>query len=232
MTELEDFIVEKAYQPTEEEKHAISELKANGLTANDWNSQKNGIKLFKDHLREYMYYEQNCRCAYCRIELPIGCCFLQREHIVYKNLHPQWMFEPRNLCIACDRCNNFKLDTEVLNNPTVKAYPKDSKDFLIVNPFLDKYSEHIELKNGIIYEGKTKKGKFTVATCQLYRIELALERAKMRMKEENPDTVQAQMLVLLSTIPASEEEINKVKENLKKIVRMYKKSHKSFLGRL
>lgn len=225
MTELEDFIVENAYQPTEEEKQAISELKSKGLTAKDWDSGKKGIKSYKDNLRDYMYYEQNCRCAYCRIELPIGCCFLQREHIVYKNLHPQWMFEPRNLCIACDRCNNFKLETEVLNNPAVRAYPQKSKDFLIVNPFLDKYSEHIELKNGIIYEGKTKKGKFTVETCHLYRIDLVLERAKMRMKEENPDTVLTQMLVLISKEPASEEEIKKVKEKLRKIVRMYKKSH-------
>lgn len=225
MTELEDYIVENAYQPTEEEKQAISELKTNGLTPKDWESQKNGIKSFKDNLREYMYYAQNCRCAYCRIELPIACCFMQREHIVYKNLHPQWMFESRNLCIACDRCNNFKLATEVMCNPSARAYPKESKDFLIVNPFLDKYSDHIELKNGIIYEGKTDKGKFTVETCHLYRLDLALERAKMRMKKENPDTVQTQLLVLISTIPASAEEIKKVKENLKKIVKMYKMAH-------
>lgn len=225
MTEQEDFIVEKAYQPTEEEKQAISELKSKELTAKEWDSGKKGIKSYKNNLREYMYYEQNCRCAYCRIELPIGCCFLQREHIVYKDLHPQWMFEPRNLCVACDRCNNCKLDTEVLNNPAIMAYPEESKEFLIVNPFLDKYSEHIELKNGIIYEGKTKKGKFTVETCHLYRIDLALERAQIRMEKENPDTIQAQMLVLLSTIPASAEEINKVQEKLKKIVRMYKKNH-------
>lgn len=225
MTELEDFIVEKAYQPTEEEKQAISELESKGLTAKDWDSGKNGIKSYKKNLREYMYYEQNCRCAYCRIELPIGCCFLQREHIVYKDLHPQWMFESRNLCIACDRCNNFKLATEVLSNPAVRAYPQKSKDFLIVNPFLDKYSEHIELKEGIIYEGKTKKGKFTVKTCHLYRIDLALERAKMRMETENPDSVQTQMLALVSKNPASAEEINKVKEILEKIVMMYKKTH-------
>lgn len=225
MTEQEDFIVENAYQPTEEEKQAISELKSKGLTAKDWESGKKGIKSYKDNLRDYMYYEQNCRCAYCRIELRIGCSFMQREHIVYKDLHPQWMFEPRNLCVVCDRCNNFKQTTEVLSNPEANTFPEESKDFLIVNPFLDKYSEHIELKNGIIYEGKTDKGKFTVETCHLYRIDLALERAKMRMEKENPDTIQAQMLVLLSTIPASVEEINKVKENLKKIVRMYKRSH-------
>lgn len=88
MTDLEDFIVQDAYQPTEEEKLAIAELEKKGLVAKDWNSKKKGIKSFKDNMREYMYYEQNCRCAYCRIELPIACCFLQREHIVPKDLHP------------------------------------------------------------------------------------------------------------------------------------------------
>lgn len=120
--------------------------------------QKAGITDFKDHMREYMYYEQNCRCAYCRIELPIACCFLQREHIIPKAPHPKWMFEPRNLCFACDRCNNFKGDEEVLRNQYAVAYPTDSKDFLIVNPFLDKYSDHIELRMGSYMLGGQRKG--------------------------------------------------------------------------
>lgn len=160
MTEEEDYIVQNPYQPTEKEKLAIEELANKGLESGDWNSKKTGITEFKDHMREHMYYEQNCRCAYCRTELPIACCFLQREHIVPKAPHPQWMFEPRNLCFACDKCNNFKGDEEVLRNRYAVAYPTDSKDFLIVNPFLDKYSDHIELKDGIIYIWENKEGAF------------------------------------------------------------------------
>lgn len=222
MTELEDYVVKNTYQPSEDEKKAISELKKKGLVPDDWNSSKKGIKSFKDNLRRHMYYEQNCRCAYCRIELPIACCFLQREHIVYKNLHPQWMFEPRNLCFACDRCNNYKDDTEVLSNPSAAGYPTEGKDFLIVNPFLDKYSEHIELKNDILYVGKTNKGKFTVQTCHLYNLDLALERAKMKMEKENPDTVLTQLLSLLSAMAVSEGEMKRVLENFSKIVEMFK----------
>ena len=114
MTEEEDYIVQNPYQPTEKEKLAIEELVNKGLESGDWNSKKTGITEFKDHMREHLYYEQNCRCAYCRTELPIACCFLQRDHIVPKAPHPQWMFEPRNLCFACDKCNNFKGDKEVL----------------------------------------------------------------------------------------------------------------------
>ena len=171
-----------------------------------------------------MYYEQNCRCAYCRIELPIACCFLQREHIVPKTPHPKWMFDPRNLCFACDRCNNYKNDDEVLRNPDVANYPVESDDYLIINPFLDKYSDHIELKEGIIYVGKTDKGRFTINTCHLYNTEFALERAKQRMKDEKPEAVRSQLLSLLSSSPATAEEINKVKQNSEKIVKMYKRS--------
>ena len=225
MTEHEDYIVQVPYQPTEKERHTIEELMTKGLVSDDWNSKKTGITEFKDHMREHMYYEQNCRCAYCRIELPIACCFLQREHIIPKAMHPKWMFEPRNLCFTCDRCNNFKGDEEVLKNQYAANYPTESNDFLIINPFLDKYSDHIILKNDIIYVGKTKKGRFTINTCHLYRTDLALERAKKRMETENPDTVRTQLLSLLSSLPISDEEKSKVLVNFGKIVKIYKQNH-------
>lgn len=225
MAKLEDFIVQTPYQPSDKEKAAISELKAKGLVPGDWSSGKNGIESFKNNMRDYMYYEQNCRCAYCRIELPIACCFLQREHIVPKTLHPKWMFEPRNLCFACDRCNNYKNDDEVLSNPNVEDYPQSSGDFLIVNPFIDRYSDHIELKEGIIYIGKTDKGRFTINTCHLYNPAFALERAKHRMKEEDPDTVLSQLLSLLLSTNTASEEIDKIKRDSEKIVKMYKRLH-------
>lgn len=226
MTELEDFIVQEPYQPTDEERDAISELEMKGLLPDDWSTGKGGIDSFKNNMREYMYYEQNCRCAYCRIELPIACCFLQREHIVPKTPHPKWMFEPRNLCFTCDRCNNYKNNNEVIQNPDIENYPTESNDYLIINPFLDKYSNHIELMKGIIYVGKTDKGRFTINTCHLYNPEFALERAKQKMKDKDPETVQSQLLSLLSSTHATAEEINKVKQNSEKIVKMYKRLNK------
>ena len=102
----EDYIVTNPYQPTEDEKAAINKLEKRGLVAGDWESQSKGIVSFKNNLREHMFYQQKFRCAYCRLEVSIATCFLQREHIAPKILHPKWMFSPQNLCIACDRCNN------------------------------------------------------------------------------------------------------------------------------
>lgn len=50
---------------------------------------------------------------------------------------------------------------------------------------------------GVIYTGKTDKGTFTIATCNLSRVELAEERAEKRMEEENSDSVLYQLLSLL-----------------------------------
>ena len=56
--------------------------------------------------------------------VPIACEPLHREHIVYKDEHPQWIFLPENLCVSCYWCNVYKGATEVLKNPQTVEYPK------------------------------------------------------------------------------------------------------------
>lgn len=200
MTELEDFVVREPYRPTEEEKQTIKELEAGGLKAEDWDSEKKHIKSFKKNLRNDMYKKQNKLCAYCRIHVPIACVPMHREHIVYKDEHPQWMFLPENLCIACPCCNEWKGTTEVLDNPQTRTYPITSNGFKIIHPLYDRYSDHIELIGGILYKGKTKKGKFTIDTCHLYRVELAEERVDQKMYTQNEGSIIAD-LVQLTILP-------------------------------
>ena len=184
MTEQEDFIVTEAYTPTADEAAAIKELEDKGLVPDDWDSGKNGIKSFKKNFRRYMYNNQNKLCAYCRIHVPICCDPMHREHIVYKSEHPQWMYLPQNLCLACATCNEYKGTIEVLCNPRVKTYPKKGNGFKIIHPLYDRYSEHIELVGDILYRAKTEKGLFTIKTCHLDRVELAEERVDNKRKEE------------------------------------------------
>ncbi len=202
MTEKEDFVVQEPYQPTAKEKQAIEELmnKAQGLVVSDWDSNKTDIKSFKKNLRFDMYKKQNKLCAFCRIHVPFACVHMHREHIVYKNEHPQWTFLPENICVACLSCNVFKGTTEVLTNPLIKTYPKDGNGFKIIHPLYDKYSTHIELLGGVLYRGKTDKGIFTINTYHLYRVELAEERADQRMYKENKGSIIAE-LVYLTTLP-------------------------------
>lgn len=201
MTDKEDFIVQEPYQPTEEEKQAIKELadKEQGLVADDWDSQKTYIKSFKKNLRNDMYKKQNKLCAFCRIHVPLACVPMHREHIVYKNKHPQWTFLPENLCVACPSCNEYKGTTEVLVDPQTITYPNVGDGFKIIHPLYDRYSDHIELLGGVLYRGKTDKGIFTIEKCHLYRVGLAEERADQKMYVDNKGNIIAE-LVHLATI--------------------------------
>ena len=199
MTKEENFVVREPYQPTEEEKKAIKELENKGLRPKNWDSKKKGVLSFKEHLRDDMYEKQNRKCAYCRLHTAKACWPSHREHIVYKDSHPQWMFLPENLCVSCYWCNKWKGTTEVLENPQTEMYPELGEGFKIIHPFYDTYSEHIELVGDVLYRGKTDKGRFTIDTCHLYRIDLAEERVDQKKYDGGFITE----LIRLSKMPES-----------------------------
>ena len=223
MTEEEDFVVQEPYQPTDEEKKAIKELENKGLVAADWDSGKKYIKSFKKNLRKDMYNKQNKLCAFCRIHVPLACVPMHREHIVYKNEHPQWMFLPENLCVSCPTCNEFKGTTEVLENPQTTSYPKSSAGFKIIHPLHDRYSDHIELLGGILYRGKTAKGIFTINTCHLYRVGLAEERADQKMCDENKGNIIAELIRLSALSNQYLDDKKEFLQYVEDIVKEYKK---------
>lgn len=223
MTNQEDFIVQEPYQPTAEEKKAITELEGKGLVACNWGSRKKYIKSFKDHLKQDMYYKQNKRCAFCRMQASIASGAMHCEHIVYKNKHPQWIFHPENLCLACLTCNSCKGTTEVLADPKTSTYPTASEGFKIIHPLYDKYSEHIELLGGVLYKGKTAKGIFTINTCHLYRVELAEERVDQKWCAENKGSIIAELVHLTIQPNQYVNDVNRFTKHVKSIVKEYKK---------
>lgn len=225
MNTFDDFIIKNPYQPDENESKAIKELQEKELTANDWGSRKKGIASFKENIREHLLDEQNNYCAYCRMELNEGCEYVQRDHIVPKTLHPKWLFETKNLCITCSQCNNNKKNVEVLVNPDITYYPSDSDDFKIINPYIDKYSEHINIVEDIIYKGITNKGKFTIKICNLDRIDLVLNRARKRMQLKNPESVKTQILSLLENKEDSVERTEILNNRLDKLIEKYKQQN-------
>lgn len=222
MTAEEDFVVHEPYQPTKEEKQAIAELEAKGLITKSWDSKKKYIKSFKKNLRADMYVKQNKLCAYCRIHVPLACVPMHREHIVYKDDHPQWMFLPENLCVSCPTCNEFKGTTEVLVDPESESYPNNSDGFNIIHPLYDKYSEHIELVGDVLYRGKTDKGRFTINTCHLYRVDLAEERVDMKRYAEKKGNIIAELINLLKMPDNYVDDREKFIEIVTEAVNVYK----------
>ena len=222
MTKEEDFVVSEPYKPTEMEQSAIKELENKGLVAEDWDSGKKYLQSFKKNLRNDMYNKQNKRCAFCRIHVPLACVPMHREHIVYKDDHPQWMFLPENLCVACPYCDEYKGTAEVLVNHKTKTYLKVGNGFKIIHPLYDKYSDHIELVGGILYRGRTAKGVFTINTCHLYRVGLAEERVDQKMYEENKGNVIAELVHLAAMPEQYVDEKDEFVQYIKDIVGKYK----------
>lgn len=141
-----------------------------------WNSSKGDIVEVRKIIREHYLREQDFRCAYCRMQKKEknGLTW-DIEHILPKSVYPEYLFEPENLAIACKECNNPKddLDTLSVELKSPVAYPVNPKDYKIIHPHYDKYSENIEI---VVIEGKRlyiplngEKGKFTIIACNLLR---------------------------------------------------------------
>ncbi len=83
------------------------------------------------------------------------------------------MFEPKNLCVVCGDCNEYKKNREVLVEPAMRRenrrdYPQDSENYRAFHPHFDEYQEHI-LKVEHLYFQRSPKGAYTIYACNLNR---------------------------------------------------------------
>lgn len=129
------------------------------------------------YIRNHYRDEQLGYCAYCRKDVSLTSVMnCHVEHIAPKSLYPQFMFEPKNLCVACADCNEIKREQEILQScpdTVIKGkerttYPRSSGAFYIIHPHFDNYDEHILIHNGY-YIDLTDKGHFTIGACKLNR---------------------------------------------------------------
>lgn len=125
----------------------------------------------KKAIKDHYLIAQDYTCAYCRqrIEVTHNGAW-DAEHVVPKDTHPRFMFEPRNLCISCRDCNNNKSNKNVLVNKRRVRYPDKSEDYLVFHPHYDDYDEHVSvLSVAGFYLPKTDKGRALVEVCGLLR---------------------------------------------------------------
>lgn len=184
MDAFEDFIIDTPYSLTEDDKMAINKASPDQKDGEHW--KKDCLDDFKKRFRKYMLRKQHYRCAYCRLEIHDNEANAEIEHIVPKNLKPDWMYEPFNLCLSCKLCNTKKGHTKkILIDEEIKVLPKEKDAYLLVHPHLSRYSEHIELIDGIIYQGKTKEGLYTIWLCELDRYEVAAARAMKLIEHDH-----------------------------------------------
>ncbi|EIM13552.1 HNH endonuclease [Pseudomonas chlororaphis] len=124
-------------------------------------------------IREFYRNAQRLVCVYCLGPVSNrSAAGAPIEHIVPKSQHPGFMFEPKNLCVICPDCNEYKSKRETLADPVLIAsrvnYPTNTDLFRIVHPHYDEYHEHI-FKCERLYVECSDKGGYTIYACNLNR---------------------------------------------------------------
>lgn len=142
-----------------------------------WEMEGNvDLQNFKKFVKNFYKKIQEYTCVYCRQKFVVeNNAVWDLEHVVAKNIKPEWMLVLNNLCIACKDCNNSKSDKNILLNKNIKKYPKNAKSFLIYHPHFDEYEAHINvISQGEFYLPLTDKGLKTFDYCGLSRFFLKL----------------------------------------------------------
>jgi hypothetical protein len=149
---------------------AIQALSVNGLTPAAWIDDR--VVDLKARAKKHYVAEQDNRCCYCAEQwLTEHGRVWDLEHVVPKAVHPDFMFEPQNLAVACPDCNVAKSNKDTLIDPTVTEYPTSADSFVVVHPHFDRWEDHIA-KNGLVFGPITEKGTWTVKHCNLGRFAL------------------------------------------------------------
>ena len=145
-------------------------------------------KTIKDHYLK----EQDYTCFFCRQRIVVNSNRAwDAEHIISKSTHPNFMFEPKNLCITCPDCNNEKRDGRVLDRESRVRFPMNSAAYKIVHPHFDNYYEHLDvIVVGKLYRIKTTKGRYTY---RIYGLDRFMMDAGFCREEHASDKVQGLM---------------------------------------
>lgn len=83
----------------------------------------------------------------------------------------------------------------MLSNKNTTILPTDSSGYIIIHPHYDRYFEHIEIVDGLLYKGLTPKGTKTIEMCNLTRIGLLSERAKLLITKDQENFHYSKLLI-------------------------------------
>ena len=158
------------YKLTNQEKAL---LKKNN---HDWDDSK--FDELKKNIRDYARIQQGNRCCYCKSVLPFDKGTTDIEHILPKKKYPNFVYEPKNLALACKTCNTNKGEKEVLNKTDIKRYPSTSTNVKIIHHHYDKYEDHIDIIGDCVYYPISSKGQETSTICKLWELVQVLKKSR------------------------------------------------------
>ena len=212
-SELSDFIISSPYVLSKKDNIDIFKASHGHPRKEDWESKC--LDGFKGHVRTYYRKLQNYKCAYCRMDISMATGYFTIDHVVPKSTHEEWMYNPQNLCLSCAVCNSSKNNKNVLKRSHYVTLPTETSEYIIVHPHKDRYFDHIEIVDGLLYKGLTTKGANTIEICNLTRIGLLTERAKNIIRNEQEGAF-AKLMALctcnISLIKNMDELIESIRE--------------------
>lgn len=152
-------------------------------TGDEWDSRTKKNSELKTKIRKYLQNTQGNRCAYCGFKLFVSSGD-EIEHIAPKSKHPEFMYEPYNLVLACSRCNHSPLkgskDTIDKKNST---YNKCL--FNIIHPYFDDPEQFLVTEdNGLmcikdnLSTNDNKRAEMTIRMFELNHSERVVQRRK------------------------------------------------------
>lgn len=189
-------------------KQLLSSVELDKIQAKDWSDTK--FDYVKAEVKNHYKKDQSFICPYCKQKFQISHnAVWDIEHIIPRSLKPQFMFEPKNLCVACKDCNGPKSDVNVLKNKNRKTFPTKSTDYLIVHPHFHNYNDHIEpIVVGVFYRALSDEGKFTIINCDLLRFYKYTDRDSILRKEDA--IVKVAKKIAFSTSEEEKEEYEQI----------------------
>lgn len=180
----------------------------------DW--EKSCFDKIKSKTIKHLRIKQKNRCCYCKWELGFDIKEVDIEHIIPKSEYEKFTFHPKNLALSCPGCNTNKGKRCVLYTP-IENYPRSGRNITIVHAHFDKYSEHIEIYDEAIYEGRSDKGCETIKLCKLYRLKEVIKKIRESKKKSSP------IADLVSSLKeASDTEKNDLLNELKSLTNNFK----------
>ena len=165
---------------------------------NIWSSPH--IADFKRSIKDYYRIQQNEQCCYCkRVTVGEFRMVLDIEHILPKGnqAYRKYMFEPKNLSIACKRCNMEikKQDVSfVAQNSNLTPNFENSQNYLFIHPHSDNYWDYLEysmvVDNDIMLiqysvNNDQPKGHYTYDYFKLNELEIDIVSEAQGLVEES-----------------------------------------------
>jgi hypothetical protein len=153
---------------TEQHNRLRVEGASNSKYWNDDGEDATLIATFRAELKRYYYFRQRRLCCYCSKTLDEHQATYDAEHILDKDMHPQFMFEPENLAAACKTCNGAKSNKCVLGTiVALVAIPAESDCYVIVHPHLDEWQDHLAYDGigRVLPKVDSSKGTMTIEIC-------------------------------------------------------------------